>query len=104
MCRSQPVWLPPLVPYHEARTCRSGERSLRDISIEVAGTMRFIIDFAFLSLGAAMRRNTALIRVETCQGKKEGPAQWPGPGLQNVALPRLRPIPVVNLFLGLILG
>ena len=46
----------------------------------------------------------ALIRVETSQGKEEGPAQWPGPGLQNVTLPRLRPIPVVNLFFGLILG
>ena len=31
---------------------------VRDIRIKVAGTMRFIIDFAFLSLGAAMRRNT----------------------------------------------
>ena len=46
---------------------------MRDIRIKVAGTMRFIIDFAFVSLDATMRRN-AWPRVETSQRKKEGQA------------------------------
>ena len=46
---------------------------MRDIRIKVAGTMRFIIDFAFLPLGAQYVETLALILVETSQGKKERP-------------------------------